>query len=184
MHARTEPTTRSFVSPRMALAIPVAAALIAASSHVEVPFYPVPMTLQTLAVLGTGLALGLRAGGAAIALFLLAGAAGLPVFAGGKAGVAVLMGPTGGYLIGFTLAVLFCGWARDRGWTRGVLGSCAVALTGAALIYPTGLLQLGALLGWDKPILEWGLYPFIAGDLVKALLAGLGATVANRFLTR
>ncbi|MEM8555622.1 MAG: biotin transporter BioY [Pseudomonadota bacterium] len=163
-------------------AILSAAALMVAGSHVEIPYYPVPMTLQTVAVLGTGLALGLRQGGAAVATFLGAGAVGLPVFAGGKGGFEVFARPTGGYLIGFAIAVLFCGWARDRGWTQSLPGASVVALLGTALVYPTGLLQLGAVLGWDKPILEWGLAPFILGDITKALIAAFGVTLGARAL--
>lgn len=157
-----------------------AAAIITAGSHVEVPFIPVPMTLQTLAVLGAGLTLGLRRGGAAVATFLAMGAAGLPVFAGGKAGLLVFTGPTGGYLLGFLIAALFCGFAADRGWTRTLLGALATAFVGAALVYPTGLWQLGAVVGWDKPVLAWGLTPFLFGDAVKAVIAGLGAYALAR----
>lgn len=157
-----------------------AVAAITAGSHIEVPFYPVPMTLQTLAILATGLTLGLRRAGAALTLFLALGAVGVPVFAGGKAGAMVFTGPTGGYLIGFFLAALFCGFAADRGWTRTAIGACAAALIGAALVYPTGLFQLGSIVGWEKPVFEWGLYPFIPGDIVKALIAGLGAFALTR----
>ncbi|MGB0661921.1 MAG: biotin transporter BioY [Mangrovicoccus sp.] len=164
--------------------ISAAVTAMIAGSHIEVPFYPVPMTLQTLAILSTGLVLGLRQGGIAIASFLGLGALGLPVFAGGKGGMAVFFGPTGGYLIGFALAVLFCGFARDRGWTRSLPGAAIVALIGAALVYPTGILQLGAVLGWDKPILEWGLTPFILGDVTKAFIAAFGVTLGARIFQR
>lgn len=157
------------------------AALVAAS-QIEVPFYPVPMTLQTLAVVAVGLTLGLRGALCAVSAFLLAGFSGLPLFAGGAGGPAVLIGPTGGYLIGFLVSAAFCGWAKDRGWTRSLLGSLAVALLGACLVYPTGLLQLGAVLGFDQPILAWGLFPFILGDLVKAAIAGLAVVAARRSL--
>ncbi len=153
--------------------IALGVAALVAASQIELPFYPVPMTLQTLAVIGVGLTLGLRGALAAVSAFLVAGFCGLPLFAGGAGGPAVLIGPTGGYLIGFLLSAGFCGWARDRGWTRQLRGSLGVALLGAVLVYPTDLLQLGLLLGFDKPILAWGLYPFIVGDLVKAALAGL-----------
>ena len=167
---------------RDAALVGAAVLAIALGSHIEVPFYPIPMTLQTVAVLGTGLALGLRLGATAIGSFLALGALGLPIFAGGKGGLAVFAGPTGGYLIGFALAVIFCGWARNRGWTKGVLGASLVALIGAALVYPTGLLQLGVLFGWDKPILEWGLYPFSVGGLAKSALAAAVCPAAWRFL--
>ena len=147
------------------------AVLLAASSHIEVPFYPVPMTLQTMVVLALGLGLGLHRGVSAVLLFLAAGFAGLPVFAGGHAGPAVFLGPTGGYLIGFILAAGICGWMRDRGYTKNIYASVAVALFAGAFIYVPGLLQLGTVIGWDKPVLALGLYPFILGDIVKALVA-------------
>ncbi len=95
-----------------------------------------------------------------------------------------LVGPTGGYLAGFLLAAGLCGLARDRGWTGTVLGSCAAALLGCAIVYVPGLLYLGSLIGWDKPVLAYGLYPFVLGDVVKALLAGLGTVAVNRSLIR
>lgn len=156
------------------------AALLAASSYVEVPFYPVPMTLQTMVVLGLGLAGGWRRGVGSVVLFLSAGAMGMPVFAGGAAGPLVLLGPTAGYLFGFILAAGLCGLARDRGFTGNIVGAMLVALLGAAIIYVPGLLYLGSLLGWDKPILSYGFYPFVLGDLVKALLAGLGTIAISR----
>jgi len=179
---RTASVTRSHdLLRKIALAIG-GAALIAASAQIEVPFYPVPQTLQTLAVLAVGLALGLRLGLASLMTYMAAGLAGLPVFAGGAAGPAVFLGPTGGYLLGFVIAAAFCGWARDRGWTRTLFAAAAVAILGGALVYPTGLLWLGIVIGWDKPVLASGLTPFILGDLIKALLAGLGyAAVTHSF---
>ncbi|MCU9850511.1 biotin transporter BioY [Defluviimonas sp. WL0024] len=156
------------------------AATIAVAAQIEVPFYPVPMTLQTLAVLSASLIVGFRRALGAMGIYLAAGALGMPVFAGGTGGIAILFGPTGGYLAGFVLAAAFCGLARDLGLTRANSGCIAVALIGAALVYPTGLLRLGAVVGWDKPVLEWGLYPFVAGDLVKAVIAVLFSRGATR----
>ncbi len=173
-------TRRPATSLRRAAGILAGIAALVAASQIEVPFYPVPMTLQTLAVIGVGLALGRTGALAAVAGFLAAGLAGLPLFAGGAGGPGVLIGPTGGYLVGFLIAAGFCGWARDRGWTRGLFGCLAVSLTGALLVYPTGLLQLGLVLGFDQPLLAWGLYPFVLGDLVKAALAGLAAAALFR----
>lgn len=160
------------------------AALLAASSYIEVPFYPVPMTMQTLVVLALGLVGGWRRGIGSVVAFLAAGALGAPVFAGGAAGPLVFLGPTGGYLIGFVAAAGLCGLARDRGLTQTVLGSIAAALLGAALIYVPGLLQLGTVIGWDKPVLDYGLYPFVLGDAVKALIAGLATVAAARTFTK
>lgn len=153
-----------------------ASLLLALSAKIAVPFYPVPITMQTFVVIGLGLALGPVRGLAAIALYLAEGAAGFPVFAGTPQkgiGLAYMMGPTGGYLLGYLPAVLLAGWLAVRGWERNPLSAMAAALFAGAVIYVPGLLWLGAVLGFDKPILQFGLYPFIFGDIVKALLAVL-----------
>jgi len=153
-----------------------ASLLLAISAKIAVPFYPVPITMQTLVVIGLGLALGPMRGLAAVALYLAEGAAGLPVFAGTPEkgiGLAYMMGPTGGYLLGYLPAVLVAGWLAVRSWDRNPLSATAAALLAGAVIYVPGLLWLGAVLGFDKPILEFGFYPFILGDIVKAVLAAL-----------
>ena len=105
---------------RAALAF-VGTLVLVVSAKVEVPFYPVPMTLQTLAVLTLGALFGARLAAATVALYLGEGLIGLPVFAGAAAGPAYLAGPTGGYLVGFLLAAALVGWLAERGWTRGWL---------------------------------------------------------------
>ena len=82
-----------------------------------------------------------------------------------------MMGGTGGYLLGFLLAVGACGWLAERGWDRAVAPTALAMLLGNALIYVPGLLWLGTVLGWDKPILAWGLMPFLLGDALKIALA-------------
>ena len=152
----------------------VGSLLIWLSAKIQVPFYPVPMTMQTLVVLAIGMAYGWRLGMATILLYLAEGAMGLPVFAGTPEkgiGFAYMMGGTGGYLIGYVLAAASVGWLAERGWDRSVLTTTGAMLAGNALIYLPGLLWLGTLFGWDKPILEWGLYPFVLGDLTKLALA-------------
>jgi biotin transport system substrate-specific component len=147
--------------------------LIALASKIQVPFYPVPMTLQTLMILTIGTAYGWRLGTATLVLYLLEGAIGLPVFAGTPEkgiGLAYMLGGTGGYLIGYVLAAACCGWLAERGWDRNVMTSAGAMLIGNILIYIPGLLWLGALYGWDKPIIEWGLTPFVLGDLTKIAL--------------
>ncbi|MCC0043581.1 MAG: biotin transporter BioY [Brucellaceae bacterium] len=164
-----------------------ASLLLVLSAKIAVPFYPVPMTMQTLVVIGIGLALGPVRGGAAILLYLAEGAAGLPVFAGTPEkgiGLAYMAGPTGGYLIGFVLAAVTAGLLARRGWDRSPIKATIAALLAGAVIYLPGLLWLGAVIGFDKPLLEFGLYPFIAGDLFKAVLAGLIFTIAWRALGR
>jgi len=148
--------------------------LLWASAKVQVPFYPVPMTMQTLVVLAIGMAYGWRLGAATVILYLAEGAMGLPVFSGTPEkgiGVAYMLGGTGGYLIGFVLAAAATGWLAERGWDRNVATTALAMLVGNAVIYAPGLLWLGTLFGWDKPILAWGMTPFLMGDLVKLVLA-------------
>ena len=146
----------------------IGSALLTLSAKIQVPFYPVPMTMQTFVVLTIGMAYGWRLGGATILLYLAQGAVGLPVKG---LGIAYMMGSTGGYLLGFVLAAVVCGWLAERGWDRRVLWTAAAMLIGNIVMYLPGLLWLGTLFGWDKPILEWGLTPFVLGDLAKLALA-------------
>ena len=150
--------------------------LLTISAKIAIPFYPVPLTMTTFVVIGLGLALGSRIGLAAVALYLLQGALGLPVFAGTPEkgiGLAYMAGPTGGYLIGYLLAAFAAGFLAERGMDRTPVRAFLAALVAGTLIYVPGLLWLGALFGWDKPILAWGLTPFILGDVTKAALAAL-----------
>lgn len=159
--------------------------LITLSAKVAIPFYPVPMTMQTFVVIGLGLALGPRLGLAAVAFYLVQGAIGLPVFTGTPEkgiGIAYMMGPTGGYLLGFLIAVYVSGMLAERGWDRNVFSAFGVAVLGTAILFVPGVLWLGVLFGWDKPILEWGLYPFILGGFAKAALAAAVFPAAWRFL--
>jgi len=162
-------------------------ALLTLSAKIQVPFYPVPMTMQTFMVLTLGMAYGWRLGGATLLLYLAEGAMGLPVFAGTPEkgiGVAYMLGGTGGYLIGFVLAAALCGWLAERGWDRRFMTTALALLIGNIAIYVPGLLWLGGLFGWDKPILEWGLTPFLLGDLTKLLLAAVALPIVWRVLKR
>ncbi len=162
-------------------------ALLTVSAKIQIPFYPVPMTLQTFVVLALGMAYGWRLGGATLLLYLAEGAAGLPVFAGTPEkgiGLAYMLGGTGGYLAGFVLAAAVCGWLAERGWDRNAARTAAAMLIGNAIIYVPGLLWLGGLYGWDKPILEWGLTPFLFGDLAKLALATAVLPLAWKWLGR
>jgi biotin transport system substrate-specific component len=150
--------------------------LLTLSAKIAIPFYPVPMTMQTFVVIALGLSLGPARGAAAVVLYLIEGASGLPVFTGTPAqgiGLAYMAGPTGGFLAGFVLAALVAGWLAERGWGREPLTAMAAAMLAAAVIYVPGLLWLGTVIGFDKPILTFGLYPFIWGDVAKALLAAV-----------
>lgn len=150
------------------------AALLWASAKLQVPFYPVPITLQTLVVLGLGMAVGWRIAGATLGLYLAQGLIGLPVFAGTPEkgiGLAYMMGPTGGYLIGSLAAAMLVGWLAERGWGRNPVSTVGAMALGNAVIYAFGVSWLGTVVGWDKPVLEWGVYPFVLGDLFKVGLA-------------
>jgi len=159
---------------RVAMLAIAGSVLLAISAKIQVPFYPVPITMQTFVVLSIGMLFGWRLGGATIMLYLAEGFAGLPVFAGTPEkgiGVAYMMGTTGGYLIGYLLSAIMVGFLAERGWDREIWKTVAAMILGNIVIYTVGLLWLGILLGWDKPILEWGLYPFVLGDLLKVGLA-------------
>jgi biotin transport system substrate-specific component len=157
-----------------AMLVAAGSLLLWASAKVQIPFYPVPLTMQTFAVLVVGAALGWRMAMATVALYLLEGAAGLPVFAGTPEkgiGLAYMAGPTGGYLFGYLLAAPAVGWLAERGWDRHAITTAIAMLAGNLLIYVPGLLWLGSVVGWDKPVLAWGLTPFLLGDLTKLALA-------------
>lgn len=159
---------------KAAMAVVVGSVLLTLSARFEIPFWPVPLTLQTLVVLCLGMALGSRLGAAAVAAYLLQGAVGLPVFAGTPEkgiGIAYMVGPTGGYLMGFLVAAFVVGWLAERRWDRSVAGTVGAMLIGNALIYAFGLAWLGQVVGWDKPILDFGLKPFVLGDLAKIVIA-------------
>ena len=161
---------------RAPLLVLAGTALLVLAAKVQIPFYPVPMTMQTLVVLLLGTAYGWRLGASTVLFYLALGAIGLPIFAGTPEkgiGIAYMMGGTGGYLLGFVLAAAACGKMAELGWDRRPTTAAAAMLLGNALIYVPGLLWLGSLLGWDKPILEWGLTPFLIGDAMKLALAAV-----------
>ncbi|MDE0087265.1 MAG: biotin transporter BioY [Candidatus Poribacteria bacterium] len=146
------------------------------SAKISVPFWPVPLTMQTLVVLMIGMAFGSRLGVATVFLYLAEGAVGLPVFSGTPEkgiGVAYMMSTTGGYLFGFVLAAGTVGYLAERGWDRNPRTTAAAMLIGNIVIYIPGLLWLGSVVGWDKPVLAWGLTPFLAGDALKLVLAAV-----------
>jgi biotin transport system substrate-specific component len=162
-----------------ALVVLLGSIALTISAKLKVPFYPVPMTMQVFVVLALGLILGFRLGVATVLLYLAEGAFSLPVFAGTPErglGLAYMMGPTGGYLLGYLLAVAAVGWLAEWGWAKRLPEAVALAFFGLLIIYVPGLLWLGAVLGWDKPIFEYGFTPFILGDAVKVLVAALLVT--------
>jgi len=144
------------------------------SAKLKIPFYPVPMTMQTFVVLLLGISFGYKIGLATVSLYLLEGIIGMPVFSNSPEkgiGFSYMLGGTGGYLIGYVFAAGCCGWLAERGWGRNPLTTATAMLIGNVLIYVPGLLWLGSLYGWDKPILAWGFTPFVLGDLIKIALA-------------
>jgi biotin transport system substrate-specific component len=153
------------------LALPLSLLLVA-SAKAQVPFWPVPMTLQTLAVLVIGGLLGPRVAVAAMAAYLLEGAAGLPVFSGTPAhgiGLAYMTGPTGGYLLGLVLAAAMAGWAGQRFGRRPILLAAGM-LAALALNYLPGIAWLATFTGWGR-VVALGVAPFIVADLVKVAVA-------------
>lgn len=149
---------------------------LAIFAKIKVPMWPVPITMGTFAVLTIGAAYGPRLGLATILGYMIVGALGFDVFANSSAekfGLEYMMGGTGGYLVGYVLATLALGYFARNGWDRSVVWMAVAMLIGNALIYVPGLLWLGQLYGWDKPILAWGLTPFLVGDALKLALAAL-----------
>jgi len=145
--------------------------ILAISSKIKIPFYPVPMTMQTLVILIIGISFGWKLGVATIALYLFEGIIGLPVFSGTPekgVGLIYFTGPTMGYLIGFLVAVFFAGkFNYDNNFIKNF-----IKLTFAtSFIYILGVLWLGGLIGWDKPIFKYGAQPFLLAELFKILLA-------------
>jgi len=149
---------------------------LAIAAKVKIPMTPVPITLGTLAVLTIGSAYGPRLGLATIPRYLIIGALGFDVFATSSAsnsGLDYMVGGTGGYLVGYVVATLALGKLARMGWDRTAPKMACAMLLGNLLIYIPGLIWLGALYGWDQPILQWGLTPFIFGDLVKLAVAAM-----------
>ena len=149
---------------------------VAAKIKLMIPPSPVPVTMGTFAVLTIGAAYGPRLGLTTIVGYLLIGALGFDVFAKSTAdmnGLSYMMGGTGGYLAGYVLATVGMGALARMGWDRSVLKMGASMLIGNALIYIPGILWLAHLYTWDKPILAWGLTPFLIGDAMKLAVAAL-----------
>jgi biotin transport system substrate-specific component len=118
--------------------------------------------------------LGPRLGALAVLAYLAQGAMGLPVFAGTPekgVGMAYMLGTTGGYLLGFVAAAFVVGHLARRRWDRSVAGTVAAMVIGNAVIYAFGLVWLGTIVGWDKPVLAWGMTPFLLGDIAKIVIA-------------
>jgi len=147
--------------------------LITISAKVKIPFYPVPMTMQTFVILLIGITLGYRIGLATVALYLFEGIIGLPVFASSPEkgiGIVYFTGPTMGYLIGFLIAVYCAGTFK---YDRGLINTFIKLIFSVSFIYIFGLMWLGILIGWDKPIFKLGAQPFLLAELFKISLLSL-----------
>ena len=144
--------------------------LITISAKVKIPFYPVPMTMQTFVILLIGITLGYRIGLATVALYLFEGITGLPVFASSPEkgiGITYFIGPTMGYLIGFLVAVCFAGLFK---YDKGIINTFLKLIFSVSFIYIFGVIWLGTLIGWEKPIFKLGVQPFLLAELFKILL--------------
>ena len=149
----------------------VGTVLLAISAKIKIPFYPVPMTMQTLIVLIIGVGFGWKLGVATITLYLFEGIIGLPVFSGTPekgVGLVYFTGPTMGYLIGFLIATFFAG---KFNYNNNLIHNFLKLTFATSFIYILGMLWLGNLIGWDKPIFELGAKPFLLAELLKILLA-------------
>ena len=144
--------------------------LITISAKVKIPFYPIPMTMQTFVILLIGITLGYKVGLATVTLYLFEGIIGLPVFASSPEkgiGIAYFVGPTMGYLIGFLVAVYFAGLFK---YDKGPINTFLKLIFSVSFIYILGLIWLGTLIGWDKPVFKLGAEPFLLAELFKILL--------------
>ena len=172
-----------FKAVKNSVAVLAGAALITASAKITVPFWPVPMTLQTMAIMAIALATAPRMAVATMLTYLAAGAVGLPVFAGTPErgiGIAYMMGPTGGYLAGYLVAAGLVG-ALARG--RGAFGRFVVMMGGMVPVYLLGLAGLSAFVPSEK-VLALGFTPFILGDTIKIALVALGFATISRLKNR
>ena len=156
--------------------------MLAISSKVQTPFTLVPATMQTFVVLFLGMVLGYKLAAATVVLYLLEGSLGLPVFAKG-AGMAYLIGPTGGYLIGFVIAMYVVGLLAEKHWDRTVIGIVGAMLIGEVIIFALGVGWLATIIGLNKAI-AGGLTPFLLAEVFKIALAALTVPFIWRRLTR
>ena len=147
--------------------------LLTISSKIKIPFYPVPMTMQTFVVLFLGMSFGYKIGLATVSLYLLEGIIGLPVFSNSPekgVGLIYFTGPTMGYLIGFLIATFLAGYFKFEG---NLLSNFIKLLISVSTIYILGVFWLGSLIGWDKPIIQLGVTPFLLAELFKIIILTL-----------
>jgi len=144
--------------------------LLAISAKIKIPFYPVPMTMQTFVILFLGITLGSKIGLFTVSIYLLEGIYGIPVFAGTPEkgiGLIYFTGPTMGYLLGFLLTVYFTGLFK---YEKGLINTFIKLVFSVSFIYFLGIMWLGILIGWEKPLFKLGVQPFLLAELFKILL--------------
>ena len=144
--------------------------LLAISAKIKIPFYPVPMTMQTFVILFLGITLGSKIGLFTVSVYLLEGIYGIPVFAGTPekgVGLIYFTGPTMGYLLGFLLTVYFTGLFK---YEKGLINTFIKLVFSVSFIYFLGIMWLGILIGWEKPLFKLGVQPFLLAELFKILL--------------
>ena len=144
--------------------------LLAISSKIKIPFYPVPMTMQTLVILLLGITLGWKLGVATVALYLFEGIIGLPVFSGSPekgVGIIYFTGPTMGYLLGFLFTVYFAGTFN---FNKNIIIKFLQLIFSVSFIYILGIFWLGILIGWEKPLFKLGVQPFLLAEVFKILI--------------
>jgi biotin transport system substrate-specific component len=185
VHTATPTATLADLLPATRLRTPLlvlGAALltaVCAQVTVHIPGTPVPVTLQTFAVLVSGAGLGWKAGGASQLLYLSLGVVGLPVFADGASGGSIVTGATGGYLVGFVVAAALVGWLAERGNDRRIPTSLLSMLAGSAVIYLFGVTWLAHSTGMSaSQAIDAGMTPFLTADAVKLVCAGLSLPAA------
>jgi biotin transport system substrate-specific component len=177
---------------RNLLLVLIGVGILTASAKISVPFWPVPMTLQTFAIMFIAAAYGSRLGVATVVAYLAAGFAGIPVFAYAAAGPSYFLGTTGGFLIGFIIAVYIVGWAADRGWDRSTLKIGAAMIVGDAIVFLLGFIWLawfaqlssgatgiGAASAWTN-----GVANYLLGDALKIAIAALAVPAGWALLNK
>ena len=170
------PTSGAALRLKQAALIGIGMLALTLCAQIKVPMWPVAINMGTFAVLSIGAAYGARLGLATILGYIFVGALGFDVFQSSTAelsGIPYMLGGTGGYLVGYVLAILLLGALARRGWDRTAGRMAAAMLLANAVIYIPGLVWLGQLYGWDQPILAWGLWPFLVGDALKLALAAM-----------
>ena len=173
LYTRTFPRIAGWLRDLMLITVGALFVALLAQVKIPLPFTPVPLTGQTFAVLLVAAAFGSKRGAASMTLYIILGAFGLPIFAGGAAGIAYLSGATLGYLIGFVVAAYVIGLLAERGLDRSIRTSIIPFLVGTGIIYVCGVAWLAIVVGSLSKAVTAGLLPFVVGDIIKVIAAAL-----------